>query len=182
MARPLGKDITEDLKLLDARIRQAKFEYEQYFLGHRPREPVIIRGDVQKIIAYWSNMPIHNTANRFRFNTLCARFFTFRRQWDEISRKIEAGTYEPHLKRARRRVKLEKEPAAQPTSSDDEICDAYLEARKACGQKAPDRTRVAALIEKQRAELRERYGCEDVVFRVVVESGKPKLKATPVRA
>lgn len=180
MAR-IGNSLDEDLKILDAKIKQAKFEYDQYFLGHRPREPMLVRGEVQKIIALWSNLPIHNTANRFRFNTLCSRFFTFRRQWDEINRKIEAGTYEPHNQRARRRVQGSDTPAPAPTASDDDVCAAYLDARKACGQGAPDRSKVEALIERQRAALVEKYGCKDVKFRVVVEGGKTKLKASPVR-
>lgn len=188
MARPLGKDIVEDLQLLEAKIKQAKMEYDQYFLGNRPREPVLAKGEVQKIIAYWSNLPIRNTANRFRFNNLCARFFTFRRQWGEIVRKIEEGSYEPHNLRARRRVALEPEapqeavlPAAA-AAADDAVCEAYLAARRACGQGEVDRAKVVALIERQRREIREKLGCRDVRFRVVVEDGRPKLKAIPVRA
>lgn len=176
----LGIDITQDLQLLENKIKQAKFEYSQYFLGNRPREPHVVRGEVQKIIAYWSNLPIRNTANRFKFNNLCARFFTFRRQWDEIGRKIEDGTYEPHNKMAKHRVRME-DTAPKVSSSDDDICSAYLEARQACGQSGVDRAKVTALLDKQRASLREKYGCKDVKFRVVVESGKTKLKATPVR-
>jgi len=176
----LGTDITQDLQLLENKIKQAKFEYNQYFMGHRPREPQILRGEVQKIIAYWSNLPIRNTASRFRFNNLCARFFTFRRQWDEISRKIEEGTYEPHNKMAKRRVHMEQ-PTPRVTSSDDDVCAAYLEARQACGQGQVGRDKVSALLDKQRAALREKFGCKDVKFRVVVESGKTILKATPVR-
>ena len=176
----LGTDIAQDMQLLENKIKQAKFEYNQYFMGHRPREPQILRGEVQKIIAYWSNLPIRNTANRFRFNNLCARFFTFRRQWDEIIRKIEEGTYEPHNKRAVRRVPA-RETSPRASSSDSEICSAYLEARQACGQGAVDSQKVSALLDKQRAALREKYGCKDVKFRVVVESGKTKLKATPIR-
>jgi len=190
MARPVGKDIEDDLRLLEAKVKQAKFEYEQYFLGNRPREPVMVRGEVQKIIAVWSNMPIRNTAKRFRFNNLCARFFTFRRQWDEINRKIEAGTYEPLNRRIRQREReRERQRGAEPagsrpsTSSDEELCNAYLEARRACGKQSADlsRDKVATLIERQRKAITERYGCRDVRFRVVVEQGKPKLKATPVR-
>jgi hypothetical protein len=176
----IGTDISQDLQLLENKIKQAKFEYNQYFMGNRPREPQIVRGEVQKIVAYWSNLPIRNTANRFRFNNLCARFFTFRRQWDEIIRKIDEGTYEPHNKMAKRRVAM-AEPAPRATSSDDEICSAYLEARQACGQGAVDSQKVSALLDKQRDALREKYGCKDVKFRVVVESGKTKLKATPIR-
>jgi len=190
MARPLGSDIVEDLQLLGAKIKQAKMEYDQYFLGNRPREPVLAKGEVQKIIAYWSNLPIRNTANRFRFNNLCARFFTFRRQWGEIVRKIEEGTYEPHNLRARRRVPLDEadqpqgvpEIPAASVPADDAVCDAYLEARRACGQGGVARERVVALIRQQREAIREKFGCRDVLFRVVVEDGRPKLKATPLRA
>jgi hypothetical protein len=176
----IGTDISQDLQLLENKIKQAKFEYNQYFMGNRPREPQIVRGEVQKIVAYWANLPIRNTANRFRFNNLCARFFTFRRQWDEIIRKIEEGTYEPHNKMAKRRVRMD-DTAPKVTSSDDDVCAAYLEARQACGQGAVDSQKINALLDKQRAALREKYGCKDVKFRVVVESGKTKLKATPVR-
>jgi hypothetical protein len=81
---------------------------------------------------------------------------------------------------AKRRVAM-AEPAPRATSSDDEICSAYLEARQACGQGAVDSQKVSALLDKQRDALREKYGCKDVKFRVVVESGKTKLKATPIR-
>jgi hypothetical protein len=194
MAKPLGADIEEDLQLLDAKVKQAKFEYEQYFLGHRPREPVMTRGEVQKIIAYWSNLPIRNTKHRFRFNTLCARFFTFRRQWNEINRRIEEGTYEPHNKKARRRLEEAEaaarapRPAAKPVpaspGADADICNAYLEARRSCGEKVgeADRARIAAQIEKQRKAILEKYACKAVRFRVVVEDGKARLKATPVRS
>jgi hypothetical protein len=188
MARPLGADLEADLELLDVKIKQAKNEYDQYFLGHRPREPAMTRGEVQKIIAYWSNLPIRNTKHRFRFNTLCARFFTFRRQWDEINRRIEEGTYEPHNKRARRRAAEQAEAAPAPArasaaADQGDVCAAYIEARRACGESTAglDRERVAALIEEQRRAILERYRCADVRFRVVVEDGKARLKATPVR-
>lgn len=178
----IGVDLDQDLQVLDAKIKQAKFEYEQYFMGHRPREPILTRGEAQKIIAYWSNLPIKNTAVRFRFNTLCARFFTLRRQWDDINRKIENGVYEPVNKRARRRVPGPRGEAPVPsTATDKDVCAAYLEAREACGQGGVDRARVDAMLERQRAAIMDKYGCRDVKFRVVVEAGKPRLKATPVR-
>ncbi len=103
MARPLGHSIEADLQLLEAKLKLLKREYEQYFMGNRPREPLTSRAEVQKSVAYWSNLSIKNTASRFRFNTICARFFTFRRQWDETCRKIENGTYAPHVLKAKLR-------------------------------------------------------------------------------
>ena len=43
------------------------------------------------------------------------------------------------------------------------------------------RERLDNVIAEQRSAIQKRYGCDDVRFRVVVEKGKTKLKATPVR-
>jgi hypothetical protein len=90
-------DVAEDMIVLDNKIKQLKFEYDQYFIGSRPREPVLTRGEVNKLVTRYSNTGIQNTALRFKFNTLCSRLFAMRRQWDETLRKIEAGTYERHV-------------------------------------------------------------------------------------
>jgi hypothetical protein len=37
------------------------------------------------------------------------------------------------------------------------------------------------MLKTQEAAIREKYGCQSVRFRVVVEAGKTKLKASPVR-
>jgi hypothetical protein len=188
MARPLGKDIDDDLQLLEAKLKVLKFQYEQYFLGNRPREPQVERGEVQKIVAYWSNMAIRNTAARFKFNTLCARLFTFRRQWDETCRKIDSGTYAPHQFKARLRSGAASRPSAPDATPGapraDDLFEAYLEARKACGENVEGLTRqkLDLLLAKQEATLKSRFDCAAVKFRVVVENGKTKLKAQPVKA
>jgi len=187
MARPLGLDIEDDLQLFDAKLKVLKMLYDQYFLGNRPREPQVERGEVNKIVAYWSNMPIRNTAARFRFNTFCSRFFTYRRQWDEKCRQIEAGTFAPHLFKADLRSGS-RAASAQPASgspvSGGDLFDAYLEARRACGENVDglSRQKLDLVLARQEAAIKSKYGCEAVKFRVVVENGKTKLKAQPVNA
>jgi len=187
MARPLGHDIDDDMQLLEAKLKVLKFQYEQYFMGNRPREPQVERAEVSKIVAYWSNLAIRNTASRFKFNTLCQRFFTFRRQWDETCRKIDAGTYEPHVFKAKMRsggsprVRDTGEKAAGP--SGDDLFAAYVEARKACGENVEglSRQKLDLVMARQEAAMKSRFDCAAVKFRVVVENGKTKLKAQPVR-
>ncbi len=41
--------------------------------------------------------------------------------------------------------------------------------------------KLASVVKKQEAALQKRYGVSKVSFRVVVEDGKAKLKASPVR-
>jgi hypothetical protein len=187
----LGTDIEEDLVLLDARLKQLRLEYEQYFMGARKREPQLLRGEVQKIIAYYANVPIRNTGHRFKFNNLRARFFAFRRHWDETQRKIEDGRYDKHRFQAelhdRERTAGEPEKpvpeSPAPERELDRLFQDWVDARTATGQGTAglSRERLAQQLEQQAAALRQRFGVADVRFRVVVEDGRAKLKASPVR-
>jgi len=198
-----GTRIEDDLQLLDIKLKQAKNEYTQYFLGSRKREPQLLRGEVQKMITYYSNVPIQNTAQRFRFSNLRARFFTFRRMWDDTLRKMEEGRYERHLFKAdlRERERNEAEQQGEEreirNASDeagagegggrrkagDKLFDHYVAARRKAGQgtEGVSRQKLDALVKKQTAALKSKYGVEKVRFKVVVEDGKAKLKATPVK-
>jgi hypothetical protein len=168
-------------------------EYEQYFLGSRKREPQLLRGEVQKIINYYANVPIRNTGHRFKFNNLRARYFAFRRHWDDTQRKIEDGSYERHrfqaeLHERERGVAADEpkevgRPAAPAGRNDlDQLYLAWIDARSATGQPTAGLTRekLAAQLEQQTKTIQERFGAGEVRFRVVVEDGRAKLKASPV--
>jgi hypothetical protein len=186
-------EVAEELVVLDNKLKQLRFEYEQYFMGSRPREPVLLRGEVQKIVAKYSNVGIQNTALRFKFNNLCSRLFTMRRQWDEIVRKIEAGTYSRHVFKASLHER-DKQPSVQPAGSQTraanetteggtDLFEAYRKAKLACGEDVASlsREKLDLLLTKQREAIRAKTGCADVRFRVVVEDGKTKVKATPLK-
>ena len=193
-----GIHIDEDLQVLDAKMKSLRLDYEQYFLGSRPRAPSQLRGEVQKMVAFYANVPIQNTALRFKFNNLRARFFSFRRHWDETLRKIEDGTYERHVFKAelheRERGqrgkgkgaavagKAKGEPA-KTEGAPDELFSSYVSAREKCGQGAKGLTPESfqRMLKTQEAAIREKTGCKAVRFRVVVEGGKTKLKASPVK-
>jgi len=108
--------LEEDFKILENKLLQLKLDYDQYFLGSRPREPVMLRGEVQKLIALYSNQAIQNTALRFKFGSICSRYQAFKRQWNEILRQIEAGTYSRHRFKAElhERRRHEEEPPTKP--------------------------------------------------------------------
>jgi hypothetical protein len=190
----LGANIETDLQLLDVKLKQLRMEYEQYFLGSRKREPQLLRGEVNKVVAHYANAPIRNTALRFLFNNLRARYFTHKRLWDETCRKIEDGSYERHLFKAElhERERAEKRKgrgsaaggaAAAPASGEDALFAEYVGARANTGQGAAGLTRekFAALLRQQEEAIRAKFGAAKVNFRVVVEDGRAKLKATPVR-
>lgn len=190
MGRPIGASIEEDLKLFDAKLKQLKLDYDMYFLGSRPTEPRMLRNEVQKIVAYWSNQAIQNTALRFRFNGLCARLFSLRRHWDATIRQIEEGTYERLRFRDQQRGSsagatgsAKEAPARDPADSEADLYGRLREARRRCGQdvESLSREKFDLLLRRQEKSLRERFGAREVRFRVAVENGRAKLKATPVK-
>jgi hypothetical protein len=179
-----GESLEELLQILDHKLNQLRRDYDQYFLGARPREPVLLRGEVQKHVVVLTNQPIQNTALRFKFSSICSRYQAFRRQWDENLRKIEDGTYERHHFKARIHGHDRAEPstpAPAPKPAADDLFESYKDARLACGQnvKGLTRDKLEGVLERQRAQLRKKYG-EDArfSFRVAVEQGKVRLKAT----
>ncbi len=190
----LGADTELDLQMLDVKLKQLRMEYEQYFLGARKREPQLLRGEVNKVVAHYANAPIRNTALRFLFNNLRARYFTHKRLWDETCRKIEDGTYQRHLFQAKlheeERAAKQKTPRteaaapAQAGGGEDALFAEYLGARGTTGQGAAGITRdkFAALLRQQEDAIRAKFGAATVKFRVVVEEGRAKLKATPVKS
>ena len=179
-----AQSVEEDLKVLGAKLNQLKREYDQYFLGTRPREPVLLAGEVRKIIAMLTNGTFQNTALKFKFSSICSRYQAFKRRWDETLRQIEAGTYERHRFKARIHGLGDAQPgikAPAPKPPPDDLFESYKDARLACGQNVEGLTRdkLEGVLKRQRAQLRKQYGDDaDFSFRVAVERGKVRLKAT----
>lgn len=177
--------IEEDLKVLESKLNTLKLDYERYFLGTRPREPILLRRDVQKTITEFTNTSIQNTAMRFKFSSLCSRYQSFKRRWDETQRQIEEGTYTRHRFKAALHQRDsdggEEERASAAAGGD--LYDSYVAARKSCGHdvKSLSPDRLEAMLAKQRRALTKKFGKGEFKFRVVVEEGRVKLKASRVK-
>lgn len=179
----------EELKILEVRLTQLKLEYEKYFLGNRPTEPAQQRSEVQKTVLKFSNMRITNTAQRFKFNSLNGRYQAFKRQWDNVLRQIEAGTYKRHLFKADLRDRARgidpNAPADRSRGPSDggdargALFETYRDAMMATGQNTKGLTpeKLQKAIARQEAAIKQKYGCDKVDFKVVVTDGKVKLKA-----
>ena len=184
--------IEEDLKVFESKLNTLKLDYERYFLGTRPREPLMARREIQKFVVVWANQPIQNTACRFKFNSVNSRYQALKRQWDSILRQMEAGTYKRDVFKANIRQRVENQPpprksvqrggAISSANAGANLIDSYREAAQACGQniRGVSAEKLQSVVDKQTATLREKMGCSDVSFRVVVQDGKVKLKASPI--
>ena len=183
--------IDEELRMLEFKLTQLKRDYDQYFLGNRPREPVQLRSEINKAVIELTNTAIRNTAARFKFSSICSRYQAFRRQWDETVRKIEAGTYERHRFKARLHEQETADPApaagaapAVARAAAPDLFESYVEARRSCGEsvKGLTREKFDGILAQQRSALQAKHGdAAEFRFRVQIEEGKARLKASRVK-
>jgi hypothetical protein len=179
--------ITEDNDLFEKLLSELIIKYEQYFLGIEKREPLRLFAQVERLSRCHLPGSITNTTQKFRYNTLVARFVTYRQHWTRITRLIEEGKYSRDRFKMkiheRDREKPDKTTPPSPIESGvDQLFQQYLEARTACHLTVNGISKdlITAAIDKQRPLIIERYSCREVEFRVVIEDGKPKIKARPV--
>lgn len=180
--------IAEDLQIFESKLKELIILYEQYFIGLEKREPTKLLEEIDKLARRYSTSPINNTMHKHRYNGLVARLNSYRQHWNRTLREIEEGRYS----RDRFRAKLHnsKLPASnkpsddgkQPSSQNSDFDRLFGELEKASsscnlGRVAMTREQLAATIEKQRPLLAQKLGTDDIRFRVVVEDGKPKIKA-----
>ncbi len=173
----------EELEILSRKLMALKLSYEQYFLGSRPREPMMEAEEVRKLVVVYANQAIKNTAMRFKFNSIVSRYQAFKRQWTDTLRKIENGTYSRHQFKSKLHehpAEPSPEPVTRPPQHRKEVYAALVEARQACGQGVDGLTpaKLNEILDRQERELSQRYGDSQVRFKVVVENGKAKLTAS----
>lgn len=199
--------IAEDLARLERQLRQLRIDYEKYFAGLEKREPVELRDEVAQAIRKYSGTTLTKTGHSFKLNSLTATFNAYSAYWSRVVRQIEEGTYSRDrfklkLKEKERRAAETAGTAAAPPNATptptpgaarfqegaepgarelQTLYEALVSAKRTVGESldglAPDK--LAAIIKQQLPKITRQFGCESVEFRVVVEDGRTKLKATP---
>jgi len=175
--------VIEDVELFERSLKELIIKYEQYFLGLEKREPLKLLEEVERLSRRYTAAAVSNTMLLFRYNSLKSRLVSYRQYWNRTNRLIEEGKY------SRDRFKMQRSQAAEPQDlpavSDDSQVDRvyreYTEACRLCNVTTSNITReaISATLEKHRTAIREKYHCNDLEFRVLVEDGKPKIKARP---
>ncbi len=177
--------IREDIEILDSKISRLKIEYEQYFSRILKREPVKLREEVDRLILLYSNQPITNTALKFRFHNLVAKYNAYKQYWQRILRAIEEGTY---VRKAEgisaSTTSAPPPPPDTPPKPEDQMREVYqkfVEARKRCNEPVDGLSfeSLARTIEKHKKKIEEKYRTKDVAVKVYIKDGKAKIAITP---
>jgi len=179
----------EQLTRLEDDIRRLRIEFDIFFNGGSKRPPYDTKGRVETLLKRLGDDRTLTYAQRYRFNSLAARYNAFRELWRRLMQGREEGR-DP-VSAARAQVKSETHTSAiEPVSF---VClDAHreievvknlytslLEAKRHCGEPTEDLSfpKFHRLIASKADGLKEQLGCDRVRFSVSVESGHVSFKA-----
>ena len=177
-------DIQRDLQTLTTELKRLEAEYNGFFAGRLPRPPWETRSRVEAIIKRWDRGHIDTSVDRFRFQTLQARYAAFVDLWDRGQRAREEGRPGPFVQPAPKPApKKPEEPESKvlhvtafkdPMREMDKLhslYDSLMDARRQAGDDVVPFHRFAALVKDQVGKLRE-SGSPEVAFRVAMKDGK----------
>jgi hypothetical protein len=175
-------DVQKDLQDLAADLKRLEAEYNMFFAGRLPRPPWVTRNRVEAVIRRYDRGHIQTTGDRFRFETLQARFQTLADLWDRGLRAREEGRPGPFSQIAPKAKEKKKSDAnlvhatafKDPVREMDKLhalYDSLMDARRTHGEDVVPFHKFAALVKNQVTKLRD-AGNAEVAFRVAVKDGK----------
>jgi hypothetical protein len=81
----------EDLTNLDEWIRRLKVDYDIFLNGHRKKPPDDLRMRVERLVKRLAEATDMSFSQRFRYNTLIARFYVYRDMWRRSQQDMESA-------------------------------------------------------------------------------------------
>jgi hypothetical protein len=191
--------LEEDLALLENSMRQLQIEWEKFFGGVERKPPTDLKSRVETLIRKYAYGEMRNNTDRFRYQTLTARYNTFNELWTKRLRALEegrvAGLHGP--KAAAAAVSAPAAPAAkrpaapgqvrvQDPQGDTEavrtLFNSFLEVRKQAGESGAVKFEsFQKIVTQQAARILAEKGAQAVEFRLETKDGKVSLKARPVK-
>lgn len=180
--------IDEQLKRLEEDIRRLKIEFDIYFNGAAKRPPYDTKSRVETLIKRIADDRTLTFAQRYFYNSLVARFTSFRELWRRTMQGREEGrevmgTPKPSKRAEAKRTEPRSNFVCADAHTDVEtvrsLYDALVDAKARCGQPTDDISfpRFHHLIATKTDKLKEHLGCERVRFSVSVEDGRVSFKA-----
>lgn len=180
--------IDDQLTRLEDDIRRLKIEFDIYFNGASKRPPYDTKGRVETILKRLGDDRSLSFAERYRFNTLMARYNAFRDLWRRTMQGREEGKDPVSAARANakreavqnfNKTTLVCQDATREVETVKNLYDALVDAKTKCGEPTDDFSfpRFHRLIASKAESLKARLNCERVSFSVDVEGGHVSFKA-----
>jgi hypothetical protein len=181
--------IDEQLVRLEDDVRKLKVEFDIYFNGSSKRPPYDTKGRVETLIKRLADERQLTYAQRYQYNSLVARYTSFRDLWRRTIQDREEGR--GSLRGSAAKKEKDAQPAAtgrttfvcadahadEPTVKS--LYDTLVEAKRQCGERVEDFSfpQFQRMLAQKTETLKERLGCERVQYSVKLEGGRVQFKA-----
>jgi hypothetical protein len=180
--------VDEQLGRLEEDVRRLKVEFDVYFNGAAKRPPYDTKGRVETVIKRLADDRTLSFAQRYRYNSLVARFTSFLQLWRRTMQERDEGR--GHMG-ARRQTPAEEvatddrpqtfvcADARADVSTVKTLFETLVEAKRRCGEPTDDLSfaRFHRMVAEKAEALKGRAGCERVHFSVGVKDGRVQFKA-----
>jgi hypothetical protein len=189
--------LEEDLVTLEQSIRQLQIEWEKFFGGVERKPPTDLKGRVEGLIRKYAYGEMRNNTDRFRYQTLTARYNTFSELWAKRLRAMEEGRVAglhgpkaaavappppPAVRRPAPPGQVRVQDPQRDTEAVRSLFDSFLEVRKQAGESGAVKFEsFQKIVTQQAARILAEKGAQAVEFRLETKDGKVSLKARPVK-
>ena len=178
----------EQLTRLEDDIRKLKIEFDIFFNGATKRPPYETKGRVETLLKRLGDDRTLTFAQRYRYNSLTARYNAFRDLWRRTMQGREEGRDPASVARAsvKRSSELEMDPVSisckDPHKEIEVVKNLYtslLEAKQKCGEPTEGFSfpKFHRLVAQKADALKEKTGCERVLFSVALDEGHVSFRA-----
>jgi hypothetical protein len=195
--------LAEDIEAIEKQIRQLQIDWDKFFSGIDKKPPTDLKTKLEALIRRYSNSEIRNNTERFRYQTLAAKYNSLNELWSKKLRAREEGkAFGVHGLKAD--VLPPPAPAPPPpragraaaaggdgfrvqnperdTAAVRALYEGFLQARQNAGETAPVKfDSFQKLIGQQAARILSDKGAQAVDFRLETKDGKVSLKAKVVK-
>jgi len=202
-------DIDQSLNDLEQAITKLKLDFDRYFGGGEKTSPERARDRLAGFVKQLGAVQMQTSGQRFRYQTLVSRFYTYNELWNKLLRAKEEGTslvaVSARLPRHRGAAPAPEKPAPERPAAvrpaapppDPDRCvfssgldnqqvakffDRFVELRTGTGEGAGKLSLQSfqKLVQSQIQQISKKHGSETVEFRLTVKDGKVQMSAKPV--
>ena len=181
--------VDQQLTRLEDDIRHLRIEFDIFFNGGAKRPPYDTKGRVETLLKRLGDDRTLTYAQRYRFNSLSARYNAFRDLWRRTMQGREEGrdAVSAHRASAKKEIAETKVEPVSVVCRDahhevdlvKNLYNSLIEAKRHCGEPTEDLSfpKFHRLIASKADGIKQQRGCEKVRFSVTVEDGHVSFKA-----
>lgn len=174
---------TQRIDRLEQWIRQLRIEYERFFNGALELPPEQLRAEIQAELRSLRSGNLKGVEDNFRLSNLEAKLNSYNELFGRRIRSQEEGRGAASVRRDTGSRHDPQHGVVVGGAVDQGAVEALYEGLHRSSGARPrfDMDSFRSYLDRQIDTIRQKTGCERVVFRVAEEGGKMKLKARPIR-